>query len=506
LDKVLEFCARHIPGHEASTIMLLDETQPHVSFATSRGYDDYHALFEGMRLPVTDMPITRKMLQDGQPVLVADTEHDPLWNTEMIVPWHIRSYLGAPIRLNDLIIGVINIDSYRPNAFTASDAPRLLTFAAKAAAAIQNARRAEDLERRVIERTRELTIRSAQIQAILRSTGEGILYSEGVRIIFVNQALCAMTGYSETELIDGNIRALLIPADFSAQEEELLLAIPALVSQGKIWRNELRLRRRDGSTFDAGVTLSRLDGSSTEDRIQAVSIVRDIRREKELEQQKTRFIASAAHELRSPITSLNNRLYFMQKDPQRIPEQMVLLEKVIRRMNRLVSDLLDLSYFEYGHIQAHNEAILLQDVLTEALEAQQPEAAAQNIDLTLHQPETPLPMVADPHRLLQVFTNLIGNALTYTPPGGTVQVLAEHAADRQQVIIRVQDSGPGIPPESLETIFLPFMRLSRDKPGTGLGLSIAREIVALHGGTIHAGNVSDSGAVFTVVLPVLLPD
>ncbi|MCU0514698.1 MAG: PAS domain S-box protein, partial [Anaerolineae bacterium] len=189
LDKVLEFCARHIPGHEASTIMLLDETQTHVTFATSRGYDDYHALFEGMRLSLTDMPITRKMLQDGQPVLVADTEHDPLWNTDVIVPWHIRSYLGAPIRLNDLIIGVINIDSFRPNAFKESDAPRLLTFAAKAAAAIQNARRAEDLERRVIERTRELTIRSAQLQAILRSTGEGILYSEGLRIIFVNQAL-----------------------------------------------------------------------------------------------------------------------------------------------------------------------------------------------------------------------------------------------------------------------------------------------------------------------------
>ena len=275
-----------------------------------------------------------------------------------------------------------------------------------------------------------------------------------------------------------------------------------MVEDGSTWRDDVVLQRADGTTFEAGLTISRV-GKHDDNILRTVTIVRDISREKALERQKTRFIANAAHELRSPVTSLNTRLYMIRKQPEKYNHHLQHLEKVSLRMNRLISDLLDMSSFEQGQIQLRRESIILQDVLQETIDLHAAEADLQAITLAPDMPVQPVHLLADPHRLQQVFTNLLTNALHYTPESGRVDIDVQPADSSVHITFR--DTGAGIPADELPHIFQPFYRVTREKKGTGLGLSIAREIVEQHSGTIQAESTEGAGSTFLITLP-LHPD
>lgn len=350
-------------------------------------------------------------------------------------------------------------------------------------------------------RTAELEAERHRLQAILDATGEGIYYTEDTTIAYVNPAFCAMTGYTARELI-GQSTALLIGRMLDDSLDQHWSAVRAKLLEDRLYRSEGPLVRKDGTTFEGAFTLS-LVGQAGE-MVQIVTQVRDISQQKHLEALKSRFIASAAHELRTPITNLNIRTYLMRHQPEQVFEHLRLLEESIARLGRLAEHLLDLSRYENGVMPLRLTEVLLQDLVQGVVDLQQVEAQQKGITLRTDFPAAPIVLLMDESRILQVVVNLIVNALKYTETGGDVfvELFTCEGQYAEEAVLSVQDTGPGIAPEHLPHIFEPFYRVTKDGRGTGLGLSIAHEIVKQHHGFMTVESTFGQGSRFMVHLPI----
>lgn len=496
LDKIISYVQQVVPQTQQASIMLLNEETQHYHYNTTWGFaEDAPEISQKYSFLVDKFPLLKLMNDTAVPVYITDTNNDARWVKTDAVK-HTRAYLGAPIIVDDEIIGFINLYGSTVGAFDDEDAKRLKTFADKTSTAIVNARKQEDLERKVLQRTQELRQEREQLEAIFSGTGDGIIfYTEHDHITFVNDAICQMTGFTSGELI-GHTSALLYPIDITPLELEKFHSMKRDILENKIWRDTVRLRRKDGSTFEAGLTISPVLSSDPK-MVRSVTIMRDMSREKELEDLKRKFIAAAAHDLRSPISSLKLRLYMIKQEPELIDKHLERITEIIDHVNHLVSDLLD----AHGRIVLRPQNIILQDVLDSVVDNLSLEAHQKKMDYIYQASESPVPILADEHRLTQVFTNLISNAIHYTDKKGRITIRVK--PDAKTVQIEVEDTGNGIPLDEQESIFLPFYRAKdNESKGNGLGLSITKEIIELHNGTISVTSVVGQGSTFTVVLPL----
>jgi two-component system, OmpR family, sensor histidine kinase BaeS len=230
-----------------------------------------------------------------------------------------------------------------------------------------------------------------------------------------------------------------------------------------------------------------------------------------LEEAQTRrqnLLADVSHELRNPLTVIQGSLEGMLDGVYQPDEDHLkaLLEET-QVLSRLVDDLRTLAQAEGGTLQLKKVPADLAELVEEVVAGFLPQAAAANIRLEAHA-EADLPLVdLDPQRLHEVFTNLVANALRYTPAGGSIQVQTGRTGSARLqggssgLSVRVSDTGAGIAPQDLAHIFDRFYK-GRDSTGMGLGLAIARSIVEAHGGTITAKSQPGSGTTLTVTLPV----
>ncbi len=226
---------------------------------------------------------------------------------------------------------------------------------------------------------------------------------------------------------------------------------------------------------------------------------------------KEEFIAILAHELRSPLAPIRMAMHTLRSQAERDPDvgrATSIVERQARHLARLLDDLLDASRLTREKIELRKTAVTLQTVVTEALEATRDLIETRDHTIELSLPLDPMWLDADSTRLTQVATNLLTNAARYTPPGGRIFVSGER--DDAHVVLRVRDTGIGIPREMLDRIFELFTQgdraLIRAEGGLGIGLALARTLVELHGGTLTA--TSDGvarGSEFVVRLPVGLP-
>jgi PAS domain S-box-containing protein len=235
----------------------------------------------------------------------------------------------------------------------------------------------------------------------------------------------------------------------------------------------------------------------------------DISERKAVEQMKDEFLSVASHELRTPLTSIRgslgllatNRLGALSSQGQRMLD--IALNNT-DRLCRLINDILDLQRMESGQVPLLKQCCNAQHLLVQAIEIVQ--GMAQEAGVTLHaeSPPTGLTIWANCDQILQTLTNLIGNAIKFSPPGETIH-LAVSACDRD-VLFQVRDRGRGIPNDKLETVFGRFQQVdasdSRQKGGTGLGLAICRQIINQHDGEIWAESVLGEGSTFYFTLPV----
>ncbi len=241
-------------------------------------------------------------------------------------------------------------------------------------------------------------------------------------------------------------------------------------------------------------------------------------REEELRQSEERlreagrlkddFLATVAHELRTPLGAMLGWAHILREEKVDEATSARALDAILRNarlQTRLISDLLDISRIVAGTMRVEMQTVELVSVIRAALETVRPAAEAKGVQLTSHVDAEAGPVTGDPSRLQQVLWNLLTNAIKFTPSGGAVAIRAEGVGG--QVEITVEDSGPGIPPAFLPHVFERFRQAggaaTRGKGGLGLGMAITRHLVEQHEGTIAAANrESPSGAVFTVRLPI----
>jgi PAS domain S-box-containing protein len=212
-----------------------------------------------------------------------------------------------------------------------------------------------------------------------------------------------------------------------------------------------------------------------------------------------------AHDLKNPINAIRAAAGLQQRflhahanDTERRAVNVIIQSS--ERAHRLLEDLLDLRRITAGRLTLHSDRIAARTLLAECVEALRPGNSAATLQLVIAPPDELVDVWADRHRALQVFENLIGNAIKFTPAGGRITVAAK--AEEREVVFRVSDTGVGIPPEMLPRLFDRFWQArSGDRRGVGLGLSIAREIVEAHGGRIWAESLPGGGSTFFFSMP-----
>ena len=225
-------------------------------------------------------------------------------------------------------------------------------------------------------------------------------------------------------------------------------------------------------------------------------------------QRKDEFLAMLAHELRNPLAALSMALELLQRsgdDPTRAARQQGIARRQLGHLVRLVDDLLDVSRITRGAFELRKNDLDLNAVLDAALSVTQPILEAKDIRLSVDRPDTPVPLHADATRLEQVFNNLLSNAAKFTERGGSVDLSLLRTAD--EAVLRIRDTGRGIPSEMTDQVFEPFVQvdpgLDRTKGGLGLGLTLVRTLVQMHGGTVTASSSgAGQGSTFEVRLPL----
>ncbi|GAA2231849.1 hypothetical protein GCM10010413_32600 [Promicromonospora sukumoe] len=351
------------------------------------------------------------------------------------------------------------------------------------------------LERRVQERTAQLRSLASERARTLESVADGIygVDTEG-HVTFVNTAGAYTLGASASDLVGRDAHATFhapahdgtpLPADGCYIAEALRDGLTVTAEQ------DLYLRP-DGKEVPVEVTASPLrdDGVIRG----AVVVFRDVTERREVERIKDEFVSVVSHELRTPLTAIRGALALLDSNAlQDSPEQAARMVRIAltssERLGRLVDDILDTERLEAGTTQLH-----LADQPVDALVAaavDQVFVLADEAGVTLEAAGSPEIVRADAERVVQTLTNLLGNAVRFSPAGGTVRVTAAPVGDLVEV--RVDDQGRGIPPDKLEAIFRRFEQVdasdTRERGGSGLGLTIARSIVERHGGRLWA--VSD---------------
>jgi NtrC-family two-component system sensor histidine kinase KinB len=238
-----------------------------------------------------------------------------------------------------------------------------------------------------------------------------------------------------------------------------------------------------------------------------VLLLRDVTRLTELDRLKSEFVMTASHELRTPLTSIGMSIDLLLESATKKlneKEQQLLLaaDEDLQRLKVFVSNLLDLSKIEAGKMEMELSSIPIHILFEKVVAVFKNESEEKAVDLSLNVPGEVPNVKADDNKISWVLTNLISNALRYTPSGGHIKLSAEIFGPYVQ--ISVKDNGPGIPFEYQSKIFDKFVQVKSDKAvgGSGLGLAICKEIVRAHGGTIWVDSAPGAGSRFTFTLPV----
>jgi two-component system, chemotaxis family, CheB/CheR fusion protein len=387
---------------------------------------------------------------------------------------------------------------------------RTLMLAANPFSLPGNSRRMILLMFRDITMRKEAEASNARISAIVQSSDDAIV-SEDLNGIITswNRGAQSIFGYSPDEAIGKSFTILIL--EEGADEEPKILE---RIRRGdRIDPYETVRRRKNGSLVDVSLSVSPI--IDERGAIIGISkIARDITQRKRAEEAlraadhaKDEFLAMLGHELRNPLGALASAVRILdlaERSPDHLARARAVIGRQLDHLSHLVDDLLDASRLTSAKIRLSRRPLELSQAVKETIETMRTRGVMNGHQLTFTGRHVWID--ADETRIEQIVTNLVGNALKFTPPGGTIAVSVRN--EGQRALLTVKDTGVGIPADVLPTIFDLFVQsersLDRSQGGLGIGLTLVRRLVELHGGTVQAASDGAGlGSTFSVHLPLI---
>ena len=411
-----------------------------------------------------------ELVPDIPPEMLRAAARDDLHH-DLLAQLGLSSYMCVPLKGRERILGAITFVSATPGRrFGADDLKLAEELARRAAMAIENARLYRETEER------------AQAARVLASIGDGVLLVDrDGRVRLWNTAAERITGLREADVV-GRRLAEVVP---EWPQDSQAATVPLELDGTELWLAISAVAIEDGTVY----------------------AFRDLTHERALEAMRQDLVSTVSHELRTPLAAIYGAALTLRRDDVRLEEQLKgkLLEVIAEESGRLsdiVNDLLLASQLDTGKLQANVEPCDPLELVRLEIDAALVHAP-ENVHLNLVAEDDLPPVAADPGQLRQVLSNLIDNAIKYSPDGGEVRVGVE-SRDRY-VRFAIRDSGLGIPREQQSRIFEKFYRLDPDMKqgigGTGLGLYICRELVHRVDGRIWVESGGTGGSTFVVEIP-----
>jgi PAS domain S-box-containing protein len=425
-----------------------------------------------------------------------DAETDPRVDREACRRVGVRSMLCTPLFGRGHTIGVLKVMAARPMAFDSSDQYLLTLLSGALGAALGRQLVLEALK------ASEETFRTAMDTAPI---GQALVRPDG-GFIEVNKALCALLGYSESEMLAQSIESITHPNDL---EEDLELLRRTLAGEMSSYRMEKRYLHKSGRTLWTLLSVS-LVRDAVGRPSYFVAQVQDVTEQRELERVKSEFISVVSHELRTPMTSIRGALGLvlgtMGADlPPKAKSLLEIANNNCQRLIRLINDILDIDKIASGQMQFDMQERVLADVVRKALQPMESYAHRFQVELQFVPGGADWRVSVDEDRLAQVISNLVSNAVKVSPAHEVVRISAHRR--RNAVRLCVADYGPGISEEFRSRIFEKFAQAdgseARRVEGTGLGLHISRQIVERMNGKIGFDTRLGKGTTFWVEFPLM---
>ena len=327
------------------------------------------------------------------------------------------------------------------------------------------------------------------------------------RLSYANRAWCRAMEYDRQEILNGNVRL----DDFISEEskEHCMESFQKVMQGEKLDRVEAVFRSKSGREIpvEGSITCKYEDGQPFATR----GIFRDISERKEIDRMKNEFISIVSHELRTPLTAIKGSLGLLNGGVLgTLPEKATGIVRMALgntdRLIRLINDILDIEKIEAGKQEFFFEPMDIGKLIQSTLDGLQ--SMAEEADVCLACSVQPIVAEVDHDRMVQVITNLVSNAVKFSPKGAEVRV-EQQILENDRLKVSVHDQGSGIPEEQKHKLFQKFQQLDssnrRKKGGTGLGLSISKEIVEIHGGHIDVDSRPGEGSVFYFDIPLRRP-
>ena len=403
------------------------------------------------------------------------------------LPW--ASYLGLPLVANDRIVGLLFLGSAEEESYDEQEIALLSIVSSSLASylGLLHAHEMEHLAKRLFD-----------------SSLIGMTDTKGQYIVAANDAFLQMVGYTREDIERGSLdEKAMTPPEYADLDKK---ALRELEERGECTPYEKEYIRKDGSR------VMTLNGAARtqEEPLRFVCFVMDLterkRAEADLERLRSEFLSVVSHELKTPLTAIKGSAAMgLSAEPPSQTEARELFEVIneqAERLRELVGNLLDATRIEAGTLAVNPTPEDISDIVRTAVDTFGHAWQERPVQLSL--PELPLVM-ADRRRIHQVVSNLLSNAMKASP--GREPIVVTVAAEDGRAVVRVKDSGQGIPKDKLPLLFHKFSQVHESGGrGTGLGLVISKGIVAAHGGSIWAESDGEGrGATFSFTLPIVLP-
>jgi len=409
----------------------------------------------------------------------------------------LRQVVALPMAIGEELVGVVYIFRAYGVRFSQNEVRLLQSFADQAAIAVQNARLYE-----------QVLTEKQRLDAILRHSADGIMILRNdLSVESINLALARMTGIGVDQAVGMHHDSVI---RWTKHEAGMVLSDAVAggwpLHEHSVLYVEGDLQHASGSTLSVGITYAPL----FDRRRQFANIignVRDITRFREAEEAKDTFISVISHELKTPVSLVKGYASTLRRedvewDRATLLNGLMVIEEEADRLGELIDNLLDVSRVQLGTLTLRFSPVALDQLAHQVADRLKLQTNKHTIVVDF--PDSFPEIQADERRIGQVLTNLLNNAIKYSPEGGTITVHGEVKPTGVQ--ISVSDEGIGLSEEQKERIFERFYRventLSRETQGVGLGLYIVRSLVEAHGGQIWVESHLGKGTTFHVLLPL----